>query len=136
MQSALEKMNENENEYDVFGKFVSVELKSIENKKDRDFLKRKLNKIILDYKDEVCDYIFIFNNIYFITKLFFFCSNRSICAHLNKELKQTNKHHKTDSIIHNSQIQCSEIQMKICLRHTHNFNSFENFRKKSCFEYI
>lgn len=57
MQKALKKMDDDkEDEYMVFGKFISNEIKAIPEQRDREFLKRKLQKVVLDFKDEVLFY--------------------------------------------------------------------------------
>lgn len=54
MQKALKKMDDDkEDEYMVFGKFISNEIKAIPEHRDREYLKRKLQKVVLDFKDEV-----------------------------------------------------------------------------------
>lgn len=54
MEKALEKMDDDANdEYAVFGKFMANEIKSIPDKRDQESLKRKIQRVVLDFKEQL-----------------------------------------------------------------------------------
>lgn len=54
MNQALKKMNEEQNdEFKVFGDFIAAELRKIPNKVDANKVQRKMQRMLLDYMDEL-----------------------------------------------------------------------------------
>lgn len=53
MNQALRKMNEPDDEFKVFGDFIASELRKVANKNDAYRLQRKMQRVLLDYMDEI-----------------------------------------------------------------------------------